>query len=364
MKQKLCCVCRDFGIRGRFLSYTEISIGNVNRTYKVDFTTEDGDVISYMVQSLNTVAFKNPVAVMENIDLVTSHIHSKQPELSTLRFCRTAEGTTYLFEGDIFWRVYTFIPSVTYNSTEDPTIVRSTGEAFGHFQLLLSDFDPSLLHETIPHFHDTVNRYEILERDAAADPLGRLSGAQEELRWLLSVRDQACTLITLHQAGTLPLRVTHNDTKINNVLFDPEKKRALAVIDLDTVMPGLIGFDFGDAIRFAANRIAEDCSDCSRAGIDLDVFRCFSEGFLEKTASILAPEEIDTLALSCFVITCEQAVRFLSDYLMGDIYFRTLSPEHNLIRTRCQIALAKDILDNLPKMQAIIQTCAAQYRKS
>jgi len=362
MEQKLCSICREFGIDGAFVAYEEISMGNVNCTYKVDFVGADGERDSYMVQSLNTVAFRDPVAVMENIDRITAHILAKQPAQATLHFCRAGDGNTYFFEGPRFWRIYHYVPSVTYNSNEDLEIVRSAGEAFGKFQMMLNDFDARQLHETIPNFHNTCSRYEKLEHDAAENAAGRLEQVREELDWLLSVREQACSLVELQREGKLPLRVTHNDTKINNVLFDPEKKQALVVIDLDTVMPGLVGFDFGDAIRFAANRVAEDSRDYEHTGIDLDTFRAFTEGFLSQTREVLTQNEIDTLADSCFAITCELAVRFLSDYLEGDVYFRTRYPEHNLDRTRCQIALAKDIWTHLPEMKEIVCECVRCHR--
>ena len=164
------------------------------------------------------------------------------------------------------------------------------------------------------------------------------------------------------EAGQLPLRVTHNDTKINNVLFEQGGDKPLVVIDLDTVMPGLVGHDFGDAIRFAANFVREDCREYEKAGVNLDVFRSFAEGFLEMTAKTLTPNEIDTLALSCFVLTVELSTRFLADYIDGDLYFKINSPDHNLVRTRCQIALAKDMLRKLAQMEAIIRECIAQNR--
>ena len=178
----------------------------------------------------------------------------------------------------------------------------------------------------------------------------------------LSVEQQACTLTDLLDQGELPLRVTHNDTKINNVLFNPADNNAMVVIDLDTVMPGLMGHDFGDAIRFAANRVEEDCPEPEKAGVDFTIFRAFAEGFLEKTAGTMTDKEVDTLALSCFVLTSELAVRFLDDYIRGDLYFKTRSPEHNLERARCQIALARDMLEKLPRMDKIVRDCVAAAR--
>ena len=357
MKDTLRKVCEIFCIEGTFDSYEEITIGNINRTYKVNYIQENGEKRSYMVQAVNTFAFKDPVAVMENIEKVTEHIRSKKPGYTTLDFYRTKEHKSYFFEGESFWRVFNHIPSVTHDVCDDLQVVCSAGQAFGAFQKMLADFDAQQLHITIPDFHNTQARYEKLEADMAADPLGKVSEVREELDWLLSVKEKACRLVTMQKAGQLPLRVTHNDTKINNVLFDQDGCKALVVIDLDTVMPGLVGFDFGDAIRFAANRVAEDSREWTAAGINLDVFRAFTEGFLKDTADMLTQNEKDTLALSCFVITCEQAVRFVDDYIMGSPYFKINYPEHNLVRTRCQLALAKDMEKHLDEMNQIVQDC-------
>lgn len=250
-----------------------------------------------------------------------------------------------------------YVPSVTFNTVSDLQVVRNAGKAFGEFQMDLADFDSSELTETIPAFHNTRKRYESLRQAIDRDRVGRAASVPEEIDYLLSVQDLACTLTDLQQAGQLPLRVTHNDTKINNVLFHPETHEAMVVIDLDTVMPGLMGHDFGDAIRFAANYVEEDCPQPEKAGVDLAVFRAFAEGFLSKTALTMTPKERDTLALSCFALTAELSVRFLTDYLDGDLYFKTLYPEHNLVRTRCQIALAKDMQKKLSQMQEIIRDC-------
>lgn len=361
MENKLRQVCDIFCIEGTYVSYEEITVGNVNRTYKVDFA-QNGEQRSYVVQRLSSVAFKDPIAVMDNIDRVTEHIRAKKPGYTVLRFYHTREGKPYFFEGDMFWRMYNYIPAVTHNVCENLEIVRNAGRAFGDFQRMLADFDPEQLHITIPNFHNTRQRYHKLEADMAADPLGRVSEVREELDWLLSVREEACHLTECMESGALPLRVTHNDTKINNVLFEEGGTHALVVIDLDTVMPGLIGFDFGDAIRFAANRVEEDSREFDKAGVNMEVFRSFAEGFLADTAGMLTQAEVDTLALSCFTLACEQAVRFLDDYLVGDTYFKTAYPGHNLVRTRCQVALAKDMLEKQPEMRRVIELCAEKYR--
>ena len=334
-------------------------MGNVNRTYKVNYIRDDGKPKSYIVQRVNTYVFKNPVQVMDNIDLVTEHLHARAPKKRSLHFHHTADRKTYVVGENGFWRLFNYIPSNTYNATENLRIIRNAGEAFGEFQTLLSDFDAGRLYETIPDFHNTRKRYEKLVADAQADSMGRLAEARAEYDWLLSVRERACRLTELHEAGELPLRVTHNDTKINNVLFDRETDEALVVIDLDTVMPGLVGHDFGDAIRFAANRVEEDCPQADKAGVNMEVFRAFTEGFLSRTAATLTQGELDTLAQSCLSLTCELATRFLDDYLLGDPYFKIRDPKHNLVRTRCQVALAKDMLRNMDEMERIVRECAA-----
>ena len=361
MNTKLAQVCKAFQIEGTYTSHEEITIGNVNRTYKVNLTRADGAERSYMVQALNTFAFKNPVAVMDNVDRITKHIRAKKPGYTALKFYHTASGDSYYLDGPYFWRMFNYIPSVTHNICTDLTVVRNGGAAFGEFQTMLADFDPLQLHETIPNFHNTPDRYRQLEKTVTADAVGRVAEVQPELDWLFSVKEQACQLITLQEESRLPLRVTHNDTKINNVLFDTCGKEALVVIDLDTVMPGLVGFDFGDAIRSAGNLVEEDSPETSKAGLNMDIFRAFTQGFLPQTASILTPDEVDTLALSCFVLTTELAVRFLTDYIQGNLYFKTRYPEHNLVRTRNQIALAKDILAKQREMDAVIRACMEQF---
>ena len=359
LNQKLQEVCKLFKIEDTYVGYETIQMGNVNHTYKVNFLLADGSPKSFLVQNVNTYAFRDPVGLMENIDKVTEHIRAKCPGQTALHFHHTADRKTYLIDGDNFWRMTNYIPSATYNTVRDPEILRNAGMAFGEFQTQLADFDITLLRETIPGFHNTRQRYENLLSAIKEDKAGRVAEARPEIDWLLSQHELACKLTDLQMAGELPLRVTHNDTKINNVLFAPDTNRALVVIDLDTVMPGLMGHDFGDAIRFAANFVEEDCPDYEKAGVDLNVFRAFAEGFLSKTAKTMTDKEVETLALSCFVLSAELATRFLADYIEGDPYFKINYPDHNLVRTRCQIALAKDMLKKMDEMEAIVRSCVA-----
>ena len=358
LHQKLLEVSRLFRIEYEYLGYETIQMGNVNQTYKVNFLLPEGTPKSFLVQNVNTYAFRNPVGLMDNIDKVTEHIRAKKPGQLALHFHHTEDRKTYVADGKNFWRMTNYVPSVTYNSVTDMDIVRNAGKAFGEFQMDLADFDIAELTETIPGFHNTRSRYEKLIQSVKEDKAGRAAQVQEEIDFLMSVQDKACTLTDLLNAGQLPLRVTHNDTKINNVLFDPETNDAMIVIDLDTVMPGLMGHDFGDAIRFAANFVEEDCPDYDKAGVNLEVFKAFAEGFLSKTGKTMTETEVETLALSCFVLTAELATRFLADYLDGDLYFNTKYEGHNLVRTRCQIALAKDMLKKMDEMDAIVRLFA------
>ena len=365
--QKLLKVGEAFRIPGPFFSYEEIKMGNVNHTYKVNYIRDDGtgmaQIKSYLVQKINTVAFTKPVELMDNIDKVTTYIRDNNPDAVNLHFHHTKDGLNYLMEEDGFWRLSNYVPSVTYNTGDNADIVRYAGEAFGEFQMQLADFEPSRLYFTIPDFHETRKRYAALRESVEEDKAGRVKEVKEELDWLFSVEDEACTLTDMYNEGKLPLRVTHNDTKINNVLFDIDTSKPLVVIDLDTVMPGLVGHDFGDAIRFAANFVEEDCEDISKVGIDLNIFWAFAEGFLSKTAHTLTDAEVETLGISCFCLACELSTRFLKDYLDGDVYFNVRSEKHNLVRTRAQIALAKDMMKKMDAMNAICRECCRKYRK-
>ena len=357
LHDKLLEVSRLFRIEYDYLGYETIQMGNVNRTYKVNFMLPEGKPKSFLVQNVNTYAFRNPVGLMDNIDKVTEHIRAKKPGQLALHFHHTEDRKTYVEDGDNFWRMTNYVDSVTYNSVTDLEIVRNAGKAFGEFQMDLADFDIRELMETIPGFHNTRQRYENLRKAIEENKAGRVEEVREEIDYLLSVQDLACKLTDLQRQGKLPLRVTHNDTKINNVLFHPEDKHAMIVVDLDTVMPGLMGHDFGDAIRFAANYAEEDCRDLDQVGVNLEVFRAFAEGFLSRTAAAMTETEVDTLALSAFVLTAELATRFLADYLDGDLYFNIKYPEHNLVRTRCQLALAKNMLERMDEMKKLVRDC-------
>ena len=354
MEEKLQQVCQAFCIEGAFQSYEEIKVGNVNRTYKVNYLRPDGRPKSYIIQAVNTFVFKKPVEVMENIDKVTEYIHAKQPQRTVLHFHHTPDRKIYLFDDNGFWRLFNYIPSTTYNTCSDLEVVRSAGEAFGEFQMLLADFDAQQLYVTIPDFHDTRKRYQKLLADVAEDPMGMAAQVAEEVEWLKSVQEQACRLTDLYEAGQLPLRVTHNDTKLNNVLMDRKSGEGVCVIDLDTVMPGLSINDFGDSIRFGANHCAEDEKDLSKVNFDLSLFEVYTQGFLEGANGALTQAELDYLPWGAKLMTLECGIRFLTDYLEGDHYFRTHREGQNLDRCRTQFKLVADMENQWEAMKAVV----------
>lgn len=347
-------VCSEFKITGTFLGYEEINFGNINKTFRVDYLRENGEKKSFLLQRLNMFVFKNPQQVMKNIELVSEYIRGEHPEKINLHFHHIYTGENYYVDETGFWRMVNWIESVTYNTCDDLGILRNAGGAFGRFQKDLTFFNAYDLFETIKDFHNTPKRINQLLKDAANSSSKRVLEVADEIEYIKTVKDKACVLMQMHENGELPLRATHNDTKINNVLFDKQTKEALTVIDLDTVMPGLVGNDFGDAIRFATNFVAEDSDDYENSVVDMEKFKAFTEGFLSVAKDSLTENEIKTLPLSCFTITIELASRFLNDYINGDNYFKILYPKHNLVRARCQIALAKDMMKKQDEMSKVI----------
>ena len=290
---------------------------------------------------------------MQNIELVTTHIAAKGER--ALCYYKTADGMNYFCDAEGFWRVTDYIDSVAFNLCTDPKTITTVGEAFGAFQLQLADLDGAKLYETIPGFHNTRRRIEHLFQTVEADPVGRVSLVKKELAFVQSVKDRVCELGDRLAKGDFPVRVTHNDTKSNNILLDKDTLRPLVVIDLDTVMPGMAMYDFGDAVRFICNTANEDEADLSKVSCDLDKYRAFCKGFIGQVKGGLTKAELDTMALGALTMTVELVVRFLDDYVAGDMYFKILYPEHNLVRTRCQMALAEDMLAKFDQMEAIVR---------
>lgn len=362
MYTKLEEIGKKFKIEGQLYSYQVITNGNINTTYKVTYIKEDKTLKAYIFQRVNIIVFKNPVEIMKNIDKVTNHIRKNYPNEQTVHFHHTASGENYYIDSATsFWRVMNYIESVTYNTSEDNTVIAATGEAFGHFQMQLSDFDGSTLYETIPDFHNTKKRIEQFFSDVEKDEYKRVNSVQEEIKYITEVKDKASEISVKYYNGEIPIRVTHNDTKSNNVLFDKMTKRPLVVIDLDTVMPGTLLSDFGDAVRFICNTSAEDEPDTNKVYFDTQKFRAFTKGYLTEVKDTITEIEINNLVLSIFSIAVELGTRFLDDYITGDKYFKVNYPGHNVVRTRCQFKLAKDIMRKYDELNEMVKE---EYNKA
>ncbi|MBQ9834976.1 MAG: aminoglycoside phosphotransferase family protein [Akkermansia sp.] len=361
----------QFAINGEFLYGEELRNGHINTTYRACYRTDDGREERYILQRINDYVFKDPALVMKNVEKVTRHITWK-----ILRCRRDAAGQTLtlyparggrsyinLPEEGGMWRCYNNIEGThTYDVVENTRQAYQAGFAFGSFQELISDMNPDDIRESIPDFHNTPKRYEALLASVQADPMGRVKHCAAELELLREWAPQLNKLVDLQQKGKLPTRITHNDTKINNVMLDEETDCAVCVIDLDTVMPGLVLYDFGDMVRTATCIAEEDEEDLSKVSLQMPFFESLAEGYLDAAHSFLTKEEIDLLAFSGWLITTEIGIRFLTDYIDGDKYFRVERPEHNLIRARNQFALAKSILSNLPRMEKHIRKLVKSYR--
>lgn len=367
IRDKLAYICKQFRIPGDLIIYRFIPAGHINTAYYA--ALYDGkEVRQFLVQKVNCYVFKDPVGIMNNIDLITGHIMQKEKQMERrrrLHFHHTAEGRNYIILGDgeekEFWRLYNYVESSTSFESADgnPEVLRMAGKAFGRFEKQLEDFDARLLVESIPHFHDTRWRLEKFFEAVREDPLGRAGAVREEIDFIRANREFGCILCEMVDRGELPFRVTHNDTKTNNVLFDRDTLDPLVIIDLDTCMPGLTAHDFGDTIRFAACTAAEDEKDVSRIKLDMELFRAFTEGYIGEMSSVLTGKELDSMAIGAAVITLELATRFLADYIVGDKYFRIDYPDHNLIRARAQLALYKEMRLRLDEMDSIVHEIAA-----
>ncbi len=378
-KEKLAYILKQFRIEGEILVYRWIPAGHINTAYYVALYNEK-EMYQFLVQRVNTYVFRDPVGMMRNIELLTEHVRKAEPKMEKrrrLHFRHTRDRRNYivLHDGVVmgpgepfdpldehyeFWRVYNFIEySESFETAEgNPQVLRMSGKAFGRFLKQFSDFDASQLIESIPHFHDTAYRLQAFFETVAADPCGRAAHCAQEIRQIRENADFGCTLCHQIERGELPMRVTHNDTKTNNILFDMDTMDPLVIIDLDTCMPGLACYDFGDTIRFAACTAQEDQPE--GMGLDLALMKAYTEGYLSEAGSVLTHNEIESLATGAAVITLELASRFLMDYLVGDKYFRIDYPEHNLIRARAQLALFRDMMAHMDDMREIIREIAGQ----
>ena len=351
-----------FDIPGRFVECVPCGNGHINDTYMVTFEEENG-LCRYSLQHMNRSVFKDPVSLMNNILHVTAYLKEQirsqggDPQRETLDFVCTKTGEPYFVDSyGEYWRAYHFVENAyALEEISNPQDFYESAVAFGHFQRMLADFPADSLTETIAGFHDTKARFAAFEQAVEADVCHRAEEVQQEIRFVRDRYDVACVLGDLLEAGKLPLRVTHNDTKSNNVLIDKATGRGLCVIDLDTVMPGLAVNDFGDSIRFGASTGAEDEKDLSKIWCDLELYETYMKGFVEGCGGTLTDMEIECLPVGARVMTYECGMRFLTDYLSGDTYFKTAYPTHNLDRARTQFKLVWDMEQKWEKMQAIAE---------
>ena len=335
--------------------------GHINDTYIVHSQPD------YILQRINKKVFTNPPAVMENIQGVTEFLRRKiiaeggDPDRETLNLIMTVDGQPYYHHtDDEYYRVYKFIDhAVSYDLVENPMQLYHAARAFGKFQNMLADYPAEKLHETIVDFHNTRVRYEQFKTALAKDASGRAKNARPEIDFVLAREGDAGVIVDALADGSIPLRVTHNDTKLNNVLLDEKTGEGVCVIDLDTVMPGSLLYDYGDALRFGGSSGAEDEKDLSKIWFDVEKFTAFTKGFIEVLPSI-TDKELRLLPFSIKLMTLECGSRFLADYINGDVYFKTHYPEHNLVRARTQFKLVKEIEDKMDELNAIVKEIAGR----
>lgn len=349
-----------FHIDGRFLECIPCGNGHINDTYRVAFE-KDGEVSRYSLQHMNRAVFEDPVSLMNNILQVTAFLKEKikaqggDPQRETLDFLCAEDGKPYFIDSyGEYWRAYHFIEDAyALEEISSPQDFYESAVAFGHFQKMLADFPADTLTETIAGFHDTRSRFAAFQKAVEQDICHRAADVAEEIRFVQERYDVACILGDMQAEGKLPLRVTHNDTKSNNVLMDNATGKGLCVIDLDTVMPGLAVNDFGDSIRFGASTGAEDEKDLSKISCDMELYDIYTKGFLEGCGDTLTNTEIESLPIGAKVMTYECGMRFLTDYLSGDTYFKIDYPTHNLDRARTQFKLVWDMEQKWEKMKEI-----------
>lgn len=355
-------IASQFAIAGDYVGGEEIESGHINSTYIASFKRSDGRVDRYILQRINDQVFKKPLAVMQNVEMVTRHINQKVMRTKhdqggqTLNLYPARDGKFYITgEGGGLWRCYNFIEGCrTYDIVENTRQAYQAASAFGSFQDLVSDITIEDIQETIPNFHNTPKRFERLMQIAEQDPKDLGHTVQVELEFIRQREGVVSKLLDLHQAGLIPERVTHNDTKINNVMMDIESDEAVCVIDLDTVMPGFSLYDFGDLVRTAVSPAAEDEKDLHKVLVRMPMFEALAKGYIDA-CECLCETEIENLAFAGKLISLETGIRFLTDYLEGDVYFKIHREGHNLDRARTQLKLVEEIESHESEMEMFIQ---------
>jgi len=361
-------ILKSFNFEGEYAGFYVQNNGHINNTFVLEFRDEFEQINYYLLQQINTFVFKNPDELMENIVSVTEYLrditikNGGDPKRENLNVIFTKDCKPYFLDNEgRYWRCYNFITdSYTCERIEDPLVFYNAAKAFGDFQCKLADYPIEKLHETIPNFHNTVSRFKDLKKAVDENIANRAESALGEIDFAFKREADTGVLLNLLAEGKLPLRVTHNDTKLNNVMFDNESNEGICVIDLDTVMPGLSLYDFGDSIRFGASTADEDERDLSKVAIDLELYEQYVKGYLSTAGKSLTPCEVEYLPFAAKLITFECGIRFLADYLNGDTYFRTSYADHNLVRCRTQFALVADMEKKKKIMEDIT---AKEYRR-
>jgi hypothetical protein len=361
MVQNLKEIYSCFDVNGTFLNGEPYGNGHIHDTFRIETAEEDKD--DYILQRLNNRIFKNIPGLQHNIERVTVHLRNRLraiPGSDIKRECLSlvpsVDGKSWIVDGNgNSWRMYIFIKNHrTYNVVDSTGKAFEGGKAIGRFQAMLSDMQGEPLFETIPWFHDIEKRLETFNLTIHNDPAGRVGMVGNEIKQVLDRAEEMKIILRLGKEGKIPLRITHNDTKFNNILLD-ENDKALCVIDLDTVMPGYVHYDFGDAIRTATNTASEDEGDLAKVNMNIDLFRAYSEGFLSETGSTLNDIEKEYLAFAPRLITYTIALRFLTDFIDGDNYFKIHHEFHNLQRARAQLRLVASMEEQFSEMQKIIK---------
>ena len=353
-----------FETEGAMVSCERYGSGHINDTFKLVCVGHP-----YILQRMNTDIFRDPVSLMRNINGVTTFLRDEviknggDPDRETLNLVKSREGKPYYVDSaGNYWRMYLFIEGATcYNLVEKPEDFYQSGKAFGHFQRLLAGYPAKELAETIPGFHDTPSRFETFKKAVEEDICRRAAGVEEEIRFVTDRGPDMGLAMDMLAKGELPLRVTHNDTKLNNIMIDDNTGEAICIIDLDTVMPGLSIFDFGDSIRFGANTAEEDERDLSKVSLSLPLFEIYTRGFLEGCAGSLTEAEVRMLPQGARLMTLECGMRFLTDYLVGDTYFKISREDHNLDRCRTQFGLVADMEKKWGEMERIVESLSRKW---
>ena len=352
-----------FAIEGTLTEAVPYGSGHINDTVRLTCALENGGQKRYILQRMNDGIFKNPVELMENVMNVTSFLRKKiverggDPERETLNVIRTVDGDNFLKDEDgDFWRMYIFIENATsFDMVRTPEDFYNSAVSFGNFQLLLQDYPAATLHETIPNFHNSVSRFADFKKAVEEDVCGRAKEVQDEIRFVMEREADTHVICDALANGEIPLRVTHNDTKLNNIMIDNETGKGICVIDLDTVMPGSALYDYGDSIRFGASTGAEDEKNLELINCDMGLFEIYTKGYVEGCGGSLTEKEIRMLPMGAKLMTLECGMRFLADYLQGDVYFKIHRPEHNLDRARTQFKLVADMEKKWDEMAGIVE---------